>query len=113
MQKTHKTELTPLSPTLTVEEFPVPLRSFLQKILCPLTRFDQEAFAALHHMQGRMSTCYGFSKGVQQFRDDGNNHRVHQKLLYVLLSCPDGTPPKGMTFETLAEEAFRLIPPIS
>jgi hypothetical protein len=42
--------------------------------------------------------------------EDGNNHRVHQRLMYVLLSCPAG-PPQGKSFEVLADEAFRLIPP--
>lgn len=48
--------------------------------------FGDLAFSALHHMQGRMSTFYGFSKGVQEFREGGNNHRVHQRLTLVLLS---------------------------
>jgi hypothetical protein len=33
-------------------------------------------------------------------------------LTYVLLSCPGGAPPKAKSFQTLAEEAFRLIPSI-
>lgn len=41
-----------------------------------------------------------------------NNHRVHQRLMYVLLSCQDGVPPKGKNFRALAEEAYRQIPPI-
>jgi hypothetical protein len=37
---------------------------------------------------------------------------VHQRLAYVLLSCPDGTPPRGKSFEMLADEARHLIRPI-
>jgi hypothetical protein len=52
-------------------------------------------------------------KSVQQFVEDGSNHRVHQRLKFVLLSCPDGAPPKGKSFQALAEEAFKLIPPVT
>lgn len=73
--------------------------------------FGDEAFRRLHHQRGSIAEFYSFSEGVQRYRDDMNNHRVHQRLTYVLLSCPDGAPPKGKSFLTLAEEAFRLIPP--
>lgn len=71
------------------------------------------AFSRLHHQHGSAMTFYKFSKGVQQYRDDRNNHRVHQRLMFVLLSCPGGALPKGESFQMLAEEAFRLIPPIA
>ena len=74
--------------------------------------FPDEAFPALHHQHGSVTRFHSFSEGVQRYRDDENNHRVHQRLLYVLLSCPDGVPPKGKSFQSLAEEAFKLIPPI-
>lgn len=32
--------------------------------------------------------------------------------MYVLLSCPNGAPSKGKSFQMLAEEAFKVIPPI-
>ena len=73
--------------------------------------FGDDAFRRLH--TDSMDGFYGYCEGVRRFLDDGTNHRVHQRLLYVLLSCPDDTPPKGMTFETLAEDAYRKIPPIS
>lgn len=74
--------------------------------------FPDDAFPALHHQHGSVTRFYSFSEGVQQYRDDENNHRVHQRLMYVLLSCPDGALPRGKSFQTLAEEAVRLIPPI-
>jgi len=72
--------------------------------------FGEEAFAALHQQHGRMSTFYGYCGGVQRFREDDSNHRVHQRLKCVLLSCPDAKPPKGKSFQMLAEEAVKLIP---
>jgi hypothetical protein len=74
--------------------------------------FGDDAFPALHHLHDSAVRFYNFSKGVQRYRDDKNNHRVHQRLMYVLLSCPDGTLPKGKSFRGLADEAFKLIPPI-
>jgi hypothetical protein len=44
--------------------------------------------------------------------DEGNNHRVHQRLRYVLLSCLNDAQSKGKSFLTLAEEAYQEIPPI-
>ena len=73
--------------------------------------FSEDAFRLLHHQHGSMAEFYSYSESVQRFRDDKNNHRVHQRLMYLLLSCPDGVPPKGKSFQALAEEAFRLIPP--
>ena len=75
--------------------------------------FSDDDFPLLHHQRGSAVSFFSFSEGVQRYRDDQNNHRVHQRLTYVLLSSPDGTPPKGKSFQTLAEEAFRLIPPIA
>lgn len=74
--------------------------------------FGEDAFRRLHHQSGSVARFYSFSEGVQRFRDDKNNHRVHQRLVYVLKSCENGDPPKGKSFLTLAEEAFKLIPPI-
>jgi hypothetical protein len=73
--------------------------------------FSEDAFRLLHHQHGGMAEFYSYSESVQRFRDDKNNHRVHQRLMYLLLSCPDGALPKGKSFQALAEEAFRLIPP--
>lgn len=75
--------------------------------------FSDDAFSALHHQHGSAAAYSSYCEGVQRFRDDDNNHRVHQRLMYVLLSCPNGAPPKGKSFQTLAEEAFRLIPPVA
>lgn len=74
--------------------------------------FGEDAFRLLHHQRGSSVRFCSYSKSVQQFEEDANNHRVHQRLMYVLLSCPDGAPPKGKSFQTLAEEAFRMIPHI-
>jgi hypothetical protein len=71
--------------------------------------FGEDAFRRLH--SDTMHGFYRFSEGVHRFRDDETNHRVHQRLKYVLLSCPDGAPPKGKSFQTLAEEAYKQIPP--
>jgi hypothetical protein len=74
--------------------------------------FSDDSFPALHHQHGSSAVFYSYCGGVQRFREDDNNHRVHQRLTYVLLSCPGGAPPKAKSFQTLAEEAFRLIPSI-
>ena len=74
--------------------------------------FSEDAFRLLHHQRGSMAEFYRYSQSVQKFRDDKNNHRVHQRLLYVMLSCPNGAPPEGRSFQTLAEEAFCQIPPV-
>jgi hypothetical protein len=73
--------------------------------------FKNDAFKTLHHLKGTINTFTNYSRG-RSFILDGNNHRVHQRLTYVLLSCPAGAPPKGKSFQALAKEAFRLIPPI-
>jgi hypothetical protein len=75
--------------------------------------FGDEAFRLLHQFRASLHGFYGYSKRVRQFEEDGNNHRVHQRLDYVLLSCPAGALPKGKSFMTLADEAFRLIPPVA
>lgn len=72
--------------------------------------FGEDAFRQLHHQHGGPARFYRYSKSVQQFVEDGNNHRVHQRLLYVLLSCPDGAPPKGKSYQSLAMEAMNEIP---
>ncbi len=74
--------------------------------------FNDGAFRVLHHQHGSMAEFYTYSEGKQRFRDDGNNHRVLQRLMYVLLACPNGAQPKGKSFQALAEEAFKLVPPI-
>lgn len=74
--------------------------------------FGDDAFRPLHRHRRSMAEFYSFAECVQRFRDDKNNHRVHQRLTYVLLSCPDGVPPKGESFQTLVEEAFGPILPI-
>lgn len=75
--------------------------------------FGDDAFRLLHPFRATLSGFYDYSKKVQVFDEDGNNHRIHQRLVYVLLSCPTGAPPKGKSFDALAEEAFRLIPPVA
>jgi len=75
--------------------------------------FGFDVFPALHHQHGSAATFWNYCKSVHRFREDDNNHRVHQRLEFVLLSCPDGAPPKGKSFQALAEEAFKLIPPTS
>jgi hypothetical protein len=74
--------------------------------------FRDDAFRALHHQHGSAARFYSYCGGVRLFEEDRNNHRVHQRLVYVLLACPGAALPKGTSFLTLAEEAFRLIPPV-
>lgn len=71
-----------------------------------------DAFKQLHHQGGSETRFYSYCGGVGLFNDDDNNHRVHQRLKFIQLSCPGGAPPKGKSFHNLAEEAVRLIPPI-
>ena len=49
--------------------------------------FGEDSFTRLHHQSGSMAEFYRYSQSVQRFRDDKNNHRVHQRLKYVQLSC--------------------------
>ena len=72
-----------------------------------------DVFKLLHHQGGGMTRFSTYSKGVGQYVDDGNNHRVHQRLMYVLLSCPDGVLSEGKSFQSLADEVVRLIPPVA
>jgi hypothetical protein len=74
--------------------------------------FGKEAFRKLHHLNDTTAGFYRYSERIQRFEEDGNNHRVHQRLMYVLLSCPSGTSPKGKSFQTQAEEAYQQIPPL-
>jgi hypothetical protein len=74
--------------------------------------FGEDEFRLLHHQHGSAARFYRYCESVQQFVEYGNNHRVHQRLTYVLLSCPAGALPEGKSFQALAEEAFRLILPI-
>lgn len=74
--------------------------------------FGNDEFKQIHQFRASLSGFYSYSKKVQEFDEDGSNHRVHQRLTYVLLSCSDAAPPKDGSFQALAEEAFRLIPPI-
>jgi hypothetical protein len=73
--------------------------------------FGEDAFRRLHHQHDSMENFCNYGEG-KRFNDDKNNHRVHQRLRYVLLSCPNGVLPKGMSFESLADEAFDLIPSV-
>jgi hypothetical protein len=74
--------------------------------------FDRNAFPKLHHLADSMDGFYRYCGTIKEFRRDDNNHRVHQRLRYVLLSCRNRKPPDGKSFQSLALEAFRLIPPI-
>ena len=73
--------------------------------------FGDDAFRSLHHQNGQLFRFSRYLEEVQQFVEDGNNHRVHQRLVYIMLSCPDGALPPGKTFQALAVEAYEHIPP--
>jgi hypothetical protein len=81
-------------------------------------KFDSASFELLHRnrrllSRGGMDVFIKYCKDRKRlFRIDATNHRVHQRLRYVLLSCPGGDLPKGKSFQVLAEEAFHVIPPI-
>jgi hypothetical protein len=75
--------------------------------------FGDDEFKQIHQFRASLSGFYSYSKKVQEFDEDGSNHRVHQRLTYVLLSCPGGALPSGKSFQTLAEEAIKLIPPFN
>jgi hypothetical protein len=74
--------------------------------------FDDEAFRLLHHFQGSMNSFERHARIVTSFHEDGNNHRVRNRLEFVLGSCTNGLPPKGEIFASLARESKRRIPPI-
>jgi len=46
--------------------------------------FGEDAFKGLHHKNATDAQFDAYCDGVKQFVDDGNNHRVHQRLMYVL-----------------------------
>jgi hypothetical protein len=56
---------------------------------------------------GRFSN---YSRERCAFHPNGNNHRVHQRLMYVLLCYLDAAPPSGKKFNDLAMEAVKKIP---
>jgi hypothetical protein len=74
-----------------------------------LLGFDDEAFQQIH--TDSIHGFYEYSKHVLRFKEDETNHRVHQRLMYIRLSCPNGVPPKGKSFLSLAGEARKLITP--
>ncbi len=69
-------------------------------------------FKQLHHLSDTADGFYRYSKGISRFRGDGNNHRLHQRLMFVLLSCLDGATPTEARFHALVEEANRAFPPV-
>jgi hypothetical protein len=75
-------------------------------------KFDNDAFRLLQHLHGSMNGFEKYARNVASFQEDGNNHRVHKRMLFVLDSCANGTLPPGKTFAALAEEAMRRIPSI-
>lgn len=72
--------------------------------------FGDDAFSALHHQNGSATVFYAYCKSVHRFTNDGNNHCVHQRLTYVLLSCSGGVLPQGMSFKALAKESVKKLP---
>jgi hypothetical protein len=92
-----------------------------RKIIEDLRRlgFDEGAFRRLHHWRDKverqrhknwLSAFYKYCGEVKTFREDNSNHWVQQRLTYVLLSGTRASTVKNERFETLAEEAYRLIP---
>jgi hypothetical protein len=75
-------------------------------------QFDNDAFRLLHHFHDSIGGFERHARKVTSFVEDGNNHRVHKRLQFVLDSCTNGKPPLGETFASLAEEAMRRIRPI-
>ena len=74
--------------------------------------FENSAFRRLHHLGDSMEGFCNFARKRQSFWVDGNNHRVHKRLEFALESCSTGAPPPGKTFDGLAQEAMRTIPPV-
>jgi uncharacterized protein (TIGR02452 family) len=74
--------------------------------------FPYDAFELLHHLRDNIDSFCKYSSNIRRFEEDGNNHRVHQRLKYVLLSCPAGTRPSPERFVALAQEAWQKIPPV-
>jgi hypothetical protein len=74
-------------------------------------RFVSDGFRLLHHLHASMNGFKSYAGKVTSFQEDGNNHRVHKRLEFVLDSCANGVSP-GKSFAALAEEAMRVIPPI-
>ena len=75
-------------------------------------QFGKDAFRRLHHQNGTDVEFDAYCEGVKRFVYEGNNHRVHQRLRYVLLSRLNDAQSEGKNFLILAEEAFKEIPPI-
>jgi hypothetical protein len=77
---------------------------------------DEDAFWRLHHWRlkarrARLEAFRGYIGEFSSYQLDGDNHRVHQRLSYVLDECHGGSYPPQRTFADLADEAFHKIPP--
>jgi hypothetical protein len=71
---------------------------------------DDDAFRQLHHLGDTIGGFCSYAQGKQHFREEGNNHRVHKRLLLMKLWLVNGVPPQGESFATLAQRALREIP---
>jgi hypothetical protein len=76
--------------------------------------FEDEEFWLVHQWgrRGRLSAFRKHCNETQRFREDENNHRLHERLAFVLALCEAGALNRGKTFEMLAVEAFHEHPKI-
>jgi hypothetical protein len=70
--------------------------------------FGDPEFRLVHHWgrRGRLSAFRKHCNKTQWFRGDDNNHRLHERLVFILSCCEAGARNRGKTFETLAVNAF-------
>jgi hypothetical protein len=78
--------------------------------------FHDEDFKLRHHWgaRGELKKFVNYCNEDQErrFQLDGNNHRLHQRLKYVLESCQNGKLNRSKSFAHLAEEACKEFPPL-
>jgi hypothetical protein len=76
--------------------------------------FGDTEFSLLHQWgsKGSLTRFRNYCREKQWFRVDDSNHRLHQRLAFVLSRCEGGALHKGKTFASLATEAFQQFPKV-
>jgi hypothetical protein len=78
-------------------------------------KFQNGDFKLLHHwgIRGELNGFIDYcnENTNRRFRLDGNNHRLHLRLRYVLDGCQSGGLSRGKSIADLAKEACKEYPP--
>jgi hypothetical protein len=65
--------------------------------------FGDVEFRLVHHWRrrGRLAAFRKHCNESEWFREDENNQRLHERLVFMLTCCEAGVLNRGETFETL------------